>query len=88
MKIKDNFKIRKIAGENMLICQGQTHSDLTRIITLNDTGVYLWENLVGKDFTSEDAAALLVGEYDVDQAVALGDARKFLDKLIEAGVIE
>lgn len=87
MKISDNFKIRKIAGENLIVNQGATHADLTKIISLNPTAVYLWENLIGKDFTEEDVAGLLVEKFGIDENIALADAKKWLEVMIKEGII-
>ena len=46
---------------------------MTRILALNDSSLYLWETLRGRDFTTEEAAAYrtLRG----DEATALRDAQ-------------
>lgn len=88
MHIKDNFKVRKIAGENLIINQGSTHSDLTKIISLNDTAVYLWEELKGKEFSVDTAADLLVKKYGIEKDQALKDAEKWIDTMKKEGVIE
>lgn len=88
MKIKENFKVRKIAGESLIVNQGATHSDLTKIISLNPTAVYLWDNLSGKDFTEDEAAQLLVDKFSIDKDTALNDVRKWLDTMKAEGVIE
>ena len=88
MKINDNFKVRKIAGENLIINQGTTHSDLTKIISLNDTAVYLWNELLGKEFSLDDAADLLVKKFGIDKETALRDAGKWIDTMKSEKVIE
>ena len=88
MKINDNFKVRKIAGENLIINQGATHSDLTKIISLNDTAVYLWNELLGKEFSLDDAADLLVKKFGIDKETALRDAGKWIDTMKSEKVIE
>ena len=88
MRIKDNFKVRKIAGENLIVNQGATHSDLTKIISLNETAVYLWNELFGKDFTIDDAADLLVEKFGIDKETALKDAGKWIDTMVAEEVIE
>lgn len=88
MKINKNFKVRKIAGENLIINQGATHSDLTKIISLNETALYLWDELMGKDFTLEDAAHLLVNKFGIDENLAKNDAGKWIDTMVKEGVIE
>ena len=88
MKIKEGYKIRRIAGENVVVMQGSLGADMTRIISLNDSGTWLWQELSGKDFSVEDAAELLCCRYDVEPATALEDARKWIDTLKECKAIE
>lgn len=88
MKIKENYKVRKIAGENLIVKQGEDHSDLTKIISLNPTAMYLWEELQGKEFTSEEAGALLEKKFGIDANTAFADARSFLRKLVNEGIID
>ena len=88
MKINKNFKVRKIAGENLIINQGSSHSDLTKIISLNDSALYLWNELNNKEFSLEDAANLLMNKFEIEKSVALKDAGKWLDTMISEGIIE
>lgn len=88
MKIKEGYKIRQIAGENVVVMQGSLGADMTRIISLNDSGAWLWQELSGKDFSVEDAAELLCCRYDVEPATALEDARKWTDTLKGCKAIE
>lgn len=55
MKISENFKVREMAGEHVIIMPGRCGADMTRILALNDSSLYLWEALGGKDFTTGDA---------------------------------
>ena len=32
MKIKENYKVREIAGENLIVEQGKSQSDMTKVI--------------------------------------------------------
>ena len=41
MRIKQGCKVREIAGENVVIMQGQHGADFTRIFTLNDSALLL-----------------------------------------------
>ena len=51
MKIKENYKIRQIAGENLVISQGRGVADMTKVISLNQSAVKLWEALAGREFS-------------------------------------
>ena len=77
-----------MAGEHVIIMRGRCGADMTRILALNDSSLYLWEALGGKDFTTGDAAALLLERYDVDEATAQRDAEAWAAKLAECGVLE
>ena len=88
MKIKENYKVRKVAGENIIIGQGASHSDMTKIISLNSTALLLWEKLSGKEFTLDEAASLLVGEFGIGKEQALADVKAWTDKMLAEGVME
>jgi len=87
MKIKDNLKIRNVAGENIVILQDQKVSDMTKLLSLNATSKYLWEQLKGKDFEVEDVKKTLLDRWDIDDALASQDAQKWVDLLKANGAI-
>ena len=79
LKLKDGFILRQIAGETMVIPSG-AELDLNMMITLNETGCFLWERL--QNGTTEEAlVAALLEEYDVDEATARKQVVKFVEKL-------
>ena len=88
MKISEKFKVREMAGEHVIIMPGRVGADMTRILALNDSSLYLWETLRGRDFTTEEAAGLLTERYEVVEATALRDAKAWAAKLSECGVLE
>ena len=45
MKINSNYKIREVAGETIVVNQGTTGMDMTRIISLNVLARLLYESL-------------------------------------------
>ena len=87
MKINSSYKLRSIAGETIVVNQGTTGTDMTRIISLNASAKLLYENLLGKEFSLEDAAQVLVDTYGIDNGQALKDAEKWVDALRKCGVI-
>lgn len=88
MKIKQGCKVREIAGENVVVMQGQSGTDFTRIITLNDSALLLWQSLENKDFTNEDVASVLTDNYEVDAATVARDAAAWVERMTECGLIE
>ncbi len=86
MKIDSKFQIREMAGEHVIVQPGHLGVDMTRIISLNATSLFLWQELHDKEFTAEDAARLLSENYNVDAATALRDAEAWCRKLVENGL--
>lgn len=87
MRIKENYKVRQIAGENLVVNQGKDHSDMTKVISLNVTALLLWEALHGKDFTLDEAAEVLVARFGIPKEQALADAGRWVEALTRCGVI-
>ena len=87
MRFKEGYKVRSMAGENVVIMQGTAGSDMTRIISLNDSSLLLWNALQGKEFEVADVATLLVEEYEIDLETATADAQAWVAKLSECGLI-
>ena len=88
MKINPNYKIREIAGENIVVNQGTAKVDTTRIISLNASARLLYQTLAEQDFTVGDAAKVLIDTYRIDDKQALKDAEKWVDTLKQCGIIE
>lgn len=85
MKLKPTFLLRKIAGQTVVL-PTSTELDLNMMITLNDTGAFLWEHLVEE--TDEPAlVAALLAEYDVDEATAKNAVSAFVKKLRDNGFL-
>ena len=81
MKIDSKAKVRDIAGEKVVIMQGRLGADMTRIIQLNGSSVWLLEQLAERDFEVADVVELLTSRYDVDEQTATADAAKWVEQL-------
>ena len=88
MKIKNGFVLREMCGEHIVAAEGLEHINFNKLISLNSSAALLWETLVGKEFTAEQMAQLLVDEYGIDMELALTDSKKLMESWIEAGVAE
>lgn len=85
MKIKEGFLLRQVAGQTVVLPCGED-VDLNLMITLNDTGAFLWERL--QEDTDEAALVkALCGEYDVDEQTAATAVAGFVAKLNENGFL-
>lgn len=81
MRFSSNIKVRNIAGENVVIMQGQFGADLTRIVQLNNSSEWLLLELLDRDFEVSDIVDLLTSRYDVDAQTAEADAIKWVNTL-------
>ena len=88
MKAKKGFSLRNICGENVVIAGGIENIDFSKIISMNESAAYLWQQIGDKDFTVDDLADYLCKEYEVDQATALADAKTVVEQWRDAGIIE
>ena len=88
MKIKEQYKVREMAGEHVVIMQGTHGKDLTKIISLNESALFLWLRVEGSDFDTNRVADLLTEYYGIDDQIAQRDAQHWIDKLEECGLLE
>ena len=88
MKIKKGFVLRQLLGEYVVTGEGLERVNFNKIISLNATAAYLWEQVQEKDFTVEDLANLLTEKYEVSPQTALNDSRTLADSWKEAGLID
>ena len=89
MKIGSRYRLREMAGEHVVVIPApRGGADFTRIVSLNASALCLWEALQGHDFSPEEAAGILEKRYEVDPDVARRDAREWIGKLAECGIIE
>lgn len=87
MKFKEGYKVREIAGEHVVIMQGRFGVDMTRVIALNESSLLLWNELQGKEFSTEDVKQVLLDNYEVEEEVAARDAEAWIAKLAECNLI-
>ena len=80
MKINDQFILRTIADENLLIPTGQAAFQVKGLIALSESGALLYHRL--KDgCTREDLVTALTEEYDVSAEEAGRDIESFLEQM-------
>lgn len=87
MRTNEEIKIIDVAGERVAVRQGSYGTDMTKIISFNQTAEWLWNNLKEKNFTKDDIINLLVDSYEIEPAKAEEDADKWIKQCIEANII-
>ena len=86
MKIKEGYILRQVAGENIVIPAGED-LDLNLMISLNDTGSFLWKRLE-TGAGEEELVRALLEEYEVEEPRARASVEAFLARLREHGCLE
>ncbi|MGN1339466.1 MAG: PqqD family protein [Oscillospiraceae bacterium] len=86
MKIKDGFLLKKVGGQNVVVALGEASRSFNGIIRLNDTGVFLWEQLQ-QDKSEEQLLAALTAEYDIEPERAGADIADFVAALRKAALL-
>lgn len=87
MKIKDGFVTRQIGDKIVAITVGKHTKDFDGMITLNDTGLFIW-NCLKNDTDKESVANKIIMEYDVSKEDAIKEIDKFVEILRQNNLIE
>lgn len=85
MKLKEGFMLKEVAGSYIVIPVGQV--DFTAMITVNETGAFLWE-LLQEGTEISALCAKMTAEYDIDEATAMRDIENFIKILSDNNLME
>lgn len=88
MRIKDGFRLRDVMGQATVIGEGVGQVNFNKLITLNATAAWLWEQVESKDFDVQTLSDLLVSKYAIDAELARQDAEALVSKWVEIGLVE
>lgn len=87
MKIKRDYVLSQFVDEWIVVPLGGESDRLHGVLSLNETGAFLWNIVNEDDKTEEELVSALIGEYEVDLQTAKNDVRNFVDKLKELDCI-
>lgn len=87
MKIKEGFILREVAGNFIVVAVGSAVKEFNCVITLNDTGAFLWKQLE-KGATEEQLLSALLNEYEVEEDIAKKDINAFIEKITNANLLK
>lgn len=89
MKLKDGFVLRDVCGETVIAGEGLGAIDFGKLLVLNETAAWLWQQAMQMgDFSIESLASRLCEEYDVAADVAAADVADIVGKWREMDVVE
>ena len=87
MKIKEGFLLKKITGNNVIVPLGENLVDFSAMITLNDTGAFIW-GLLQEDTTFDELVDAIIKEYSLDKDTATADVEHFINLLKNERLLE
>lgn len=87
MKIKSGFIMREIAGDYIVVPTGKAAVDFNGLITVNEVGKFLWDELLN-DVDEEKLVNRLLEEYEVDEDTAVLDVKEFIGQLQSSGILD
>lgn len=85
MKLKDGFILREIAGQIVVLPSGDD-LDLNMMITLNESGKFIW-SMLERECDEATIVSAILSEYDVDRMTAEAAVAGFIRKLSEHGFL-
>ena len=86
MRVSNDYIMRQIAGEFLLVPTGAAAAKFNGLITMNDVGRFIFQTLA-EEHTVCEVAALITKEYDVDENTAIADTEEFVQQLRQIGAL-
>ena len=89
MKLKDDVVIQKVADFYVAVSVGARAAQKPCMLRLNESGAFLW-NFCKASGEVDDAqlSLALVNEYGISEDVALRDAKRFVEALVNNELID
>lgn len=89
MKRKEGFVLREVCGEKVIVGEGLGAIDFGKLLSINETAAWLW-NEAGRQvvFSVDSLAEAICEEYDVDLETARTDVDSLLTQWKELGIVE
>ncbi len=86
---KKGLVMREVCGERVIIGEGTEAINFNKLISLNETAAFLWQEAGRQQqFSAQSLADALCAEYEVEKETALNDTNNILNDWKEADLIE
>ena len=86
IRIEKEYVLRQIGDDYIIVPVGETVLSFNGMITVNETGAFLWEELV-KGTNKGELLRTLMDNYEVTQEEAEKDIDEFLDVLYTNNIL-
>lgn len=81
MKIKENYVMREVAGQAIVIAVGEESKKFKGMINLNRTGKDVWTGLE-KGLNLAEIVKKMADDYEVDENTAMQDIESMVNRLL------
>ena len=88
MRIIEGLKLRPLGKQYLIMAEGQKQVDFNRMVSMNITAAFLFQEVQGIDFDSDTLAQLLVNECDITKEQAMHDAALTIEEWQQAGILQ
>ncbi len=88
MKIREEYKIRKIGEDEVLVCHKGNSTNLSRLMVLNPSAAFLIRETGHRSFDPKEWEEMLVQHYGIENSQAEADVERLIAKLKKEKVIE
>lgn len=78
MRISKNYIVREIADEYIIVPTGREALNFQGLITVNETGAFLWNLLQEESMTEDSLTEALCEAYEIEKTTAKQDVKEFL----------
>lgn len=80
MRLKEGYEVIEVIGEWVAVPIGDKMLEVEGMITLSESGVFLW-NQLKNEVDINELVLLLCSEYEVDKETAEVDVNEFINNL-------
>ena len=88
MRIIEGLKLRPLGKQYLIMAEGQKQLDFNRMVSMNATAAFLFQEVQDTDFDSNALAQLLMNECGISREQADHDASLTIYEWQQAGIIE
>lgn len=80
--------LREMCGDYIVLAESLELIDFNKLIHLNESAVYLWQGVEGREFDADVLAGLLVDKYGIGQEQAFSDVTSLCKTWLDVGLVE
>ena len=86
MRIVNDSALEKV-GEKYFVFINGYDDRTTKVVMLNSSSAWLWQQMEGRDFSREEALDALLGHFDITKEQAEADLDNWLRILSDNGIL-